>query len=153
MFSLESPNRGDSNDYTQYTCFDIIKKITLNYPKICSYGMFFKGLKNEFETAVVNEPSVFKPLNQLGQGTFWRISAFFRPNCVVFFFTTSGVIILAIPIFRTFAVHIFKHRSSNIKHSESYSTGSQGPAHSNLTLPARNDSLTDSFHYNFSSKC
>ena len=23
---------------------------------------FFKGLKNEFETAVVNEPSVFKPL-------------------------------------------------------------------------------------------
>ena len=25
-------------------------------------GLFSKGLKNEFETAVVNEPSVFEPL-------------------------------------------------------------------------------------------
>ena len=25
-------------------------------------GFFSKGLKNEFETAVVNEPSVFEPL-------------------------------------------------------------------------------------------
>ena len=36
-----------------------------NRPKltqICSYGIFSKGLKNEFETAVVNEPSVFEPL-------------------------------------------------------------------------------------------
>ena len=36
-----------------------------NHPKlskICSYGIFFKGLKNKFETAVVNEPSVFEPL-------------------------------------------------------------------------------------------
>ena len=36
-----------------------------NHPKllqICSYGIFSKGLKNEFETAVVNEPSVFEPL-------------------------------------------------------------------------------------------
>ena len=24
---------------------------------------FFKGLNNEFETAMINEPSVFKPLN------------------------------------------------------------------------------------------
>ena len=30
--------------------------------QICSYGFFSKGLKNEFETAVVNEPSVFEPL-------------------------------------------------------------------------------------------
>ena len=30
--------------------------------QICSYGIFSKGLKNEFETAVVNEPSVFEPL-------------------------------------------------------------------------------------------
>ena len=29
---------------------------------ICRYGLFSKGLKNEFETAVVNEPSVFEPL-------------------------------------------------------------------------------------------
>ena len=36
------------------------KKNTLNYPK--SMGVFSKGLKNEFETAMVNEPSVFGPL-------------------------------------------------------------------------------------------
>ena len=33
VFSLESPHRGDSNKYTQYTIFNIKKKITLNYPK------------------------------------------------------------------------------------------------------------------------
>ena len=32
-----------------------------NVSEICSYGIFSKGLKNEFETAVVNEPSVFEP--------------------------------------------------------------------------------------------
>ena len=30
--------------------------------QICSYGILSKGLKNEFETTPVNEPSVFKPL-------------------------------------------------------------------------------------------
>ena len=59
MFSLESPHRGDSNEYTQYTIFNMNKKDTINYPK---YGLFSKGLKSEFETAVVNEPSVFEPL-------------------------------------------------------------------------------------------
>ena len=29
---------------------------------LCSFGLFSKGLKNEFETAMVNESSVFKPL-------------------------------------------------------------------------------------------
>ena len=33
VFSLESPHRGDSDGYTQYTIFNIKKKITLNYPK------------------------------------------------------------------------------------------------------------------------
>ena len=37
-------------------------KITLKYPKSAAKGFFSKGLKNEFETAVVNEPSVFEPL-------------------------------------------------------------------------------------------
>ena len=32
VFSLESPHHGDSNEYTQYTIFNIKKKITLNYP-------------------------------------------------------------------------------------------------------------------------
>ena len=30
VFSLESPHRGDSNEYTQYTIFNVKKKITLN---------------------------------------------------------------------------------------------------------------------------
>ena len=66
MFSLESPHRGDCNEYTKHTNFNIKKKkITLNYSKynnICRYGIFSKGPKNEFETAMVNEPSVFEPV-------------------------------------------------------------------------------------------
>ena len=49
--------------------FNMKKKKTLNDP-ICSYGIFPKGLKNEFERAVVNEPSVFEPLK------FYYIFAF-----------------------------------------------------------------------------
>ena len=62
MFSLESPHRGNSNEYTQYTVFNMNKKNTINYPKSTATGFFSKGLKNEFQTAVVNEPSVFEPL-------------------------------------------------------------------------------------------
>ena len=62
VFLLESPHRGDSNEHTQYTIFIIQYE---NHPKlfkICKFGIFSKGLKNEFETAVVNKPSVFDPL-------------------------------------------------------------------------------------------
>ena len=62
VYSLESPHWGDSNEYTQYTVFNIKKKITLNYPKYAAKGFFSQGLKNEFETAVENERSVFEPL-------------------------------------------------------------------------------------------
>ena len=62
VFSLESPHRGDSNEYTQYTIFNISKKISRNYTKSAAMGFYSKGLKNEFETAVVNESSVFEPL-------------------------------------------------------------------------------------------
>ena len=62
VFSLESPHRGDSNEFTQYTIFNIKKKITLNYPKSADIGFCAKELKNEFESAMVNEPSVFEPL-------------------------------------------------------------------------------------------
>ena len=62
MLSLESPHRGDSIEYTQYTIFDIKKKITLNYLESAVMGFFFRGFKNRFETAMVNEPSVFEPL-------------------------------------------------------------------------------------------
>ena len=38
------------------------KKIALNYLKSEAMGFFSKALKNEFEIAMVNEPSVFEPL-------------------------------------------------------------------------------------------
>ena len=39
VFSLESPNRGDSNENTQYTIFNLKKK-TLNYPKSAAREFF-----------------------------------------------------------------------------------------------------------------
>ena len=62
VFSLESPQRGDSNEYTQYTIFQHFKENYLKLSQICNYGICSKGLKNEFETVVVNEPSVFEPM-------------------------------------------------------------------------------------------
>ena len=41
---------------------NVKKKIILELSLICNYGICSKGPKNEFETAVVNEPSVFEPL-------------------------------------------------------------------------------------------
>ena len=63
VFSLESPHSGDSNKYTQYTIFNIRRKNRPKLSQICTYGIFPLGLKHEFETAMVNEPSVIEPLN------------------------------------------------------------------------------------------
>ena len=52
----------DSNENTQHTIFNIKKKITLNYSASAAMGFFSKGLRNKFETAIVNKPSVFEPL-------------------------------------------------------------------------------------------
>ena len=42
VFLLESPHRGDSNKYTQYTIFNLKKKISLNYPSSAAIGLFPK---------------------------------------------------------------------------------------------------------------
>ena len=42
MFSLESPHRGDSNEYTQYTIFNMNKKKTIHCPKSAAVA-FFQG--------------------------------------------------------------------------------------------------------------
>ena len=42
--------------------FNMKKKNTLNYSKSADMGFLSKGLKTEFERAVVNETSVFEPL-------------------------------------------------------------------------------------------
>ena len=52
MFSLESPHRGDFNEYTQYTIFNIKKKNMLNNSKFMQLLDFLLG----------NKPSVFEPL-------------------------------------------------------------------------------------------
>ena len=40
VFSLESPPRGDSNEFTQYTIFNIKKKTTINYPTSAAMEFF-----------------------------------------------------------------------------------------------------------------
>ena len=52
VFSLESPHRGDSNKYTQLYHFQYIHKNHSKLSQMCSYGIFSKGLKNEFERAI-----------------------------------------------------------------------------------------------------
>ena len=61
VFSVESPHRGDSNE-THNIPFSREKTKTTQNILNLQPGDFSKGLKNEFETAVVNEPSVFEPL-------------------------------------------------------------------------------------------
>ena len=59
VYSLESPHRGDSNEYTQHTFTRYKKKISLHYPYIV-FGGNPCGLKND--SSMVNEPSGFEPL-------------------------------------------------------------------------------------------
>ena len=40
VLSLESPHRGDSNEYTQYTIFNIKRKTIQNYPISAAMGFF-----------------------------------------------------------------------------------------------------------------
>ena len=58
MFLLESPHRGDSNENTQYTIFNIKKKITSVIQILPPWDSSME-LKNKFKTAVVDKPSVF----------------------------------------------------------------------------------------------
>ena len=62
MLSLESPRRGDSNEYTKYTISGYKKGNQPKLNQICNYGICSKGPKNEFQIAMINEPSVFEPL-------------------------------------------------------------------------------------------
>ena len=48
---------------TQNISFQYKKENHTKLSEICSYEIFSKGLKNEFETALVNEPLVFEPTN------------------------------------------------------------------------------------------
>ena len=56
MFSLESPHRGDSNEYTQYTIFNI-EKIALNYPISAAMG-FFQAIQKQVRNSQVRATEV-----------------------------------------------------------------------------------------------
>ena len=69
VFSLESPQLGDSNEYTQYTIFKIKKKLLLIIPKlsqICSYGILFQeiqeGVRNSRGKRAISVPAIEVPL-------------------------------------------------------------------------------------------
>ena len=47
VFSLESPHRGDSNEYTQYTAFNIKKKNHTKLSQICSQETFILGIQEQ----------------------------------------------------------------------------------------------------------
>ena len=46
VFSLETPHRGDSNENTQYTIFNI-KDNHLKLSEISRYGILFQGTQEE----------------------------------------------------------------------------------------------------------
>ena len=58
----------------------LTKKIKLNYPKSAAMGLFSNELKNGFETAMVNEPSVFESLK------FYCICFSYNLECITFSF-------------------------------------------------------------------
>ena len=62
MFSLESPHRSDSNEYTQHTIFKTKKEKSPLIILSLELWDLSKGPKNEFKTAVEDEPAVFEPL-------------------------------------------------------------------------------------------
>ena len=47
LFLLESPYRGDSNEYTQYTIFNMKNEKHPKLSQIYSYGIFSKGTKEQ----------------------------------------------------------------------------------------------------------
>ena len=52
VFSLESPRRGDSYEYTQYTTLNIKKKTTLIYPKTAAMGFLFQGTQERVRNSL-----------------------------------------------------------------------------------------------------
>ena len=97
MFSLESPQRGDSNEYTQYTIFQYKKENVPKLSQICNYGICSKGLKNEFEAAVVNEPTVFEPL---------------KFYCILIIFDIIIIIVVVDTVILTAIINLIVHTES-----------------------------------------
>ena len=61
MFALDTLHRGDSNEYTQNTIFNIRKEIILNHVRSATMDYFQGTEERVFKAALANEPSVFEP--------------------------------------------------------------------------------------------
>ena len=61
VFSLESPHRGDSNEYTQHTISQYEKEISPKLSQICS-SMIFQGTQERGQNSRGCKLSVFEPL-------------------------------------------------------------------------------------------
>ena len=53
VFALESPNRGDCNEYTQYTIFQYKQENHTNLSKICSYVILSQGTQERIRNCIV----------------------------------------------------------------------------------------------------
>ena len=74
VFSLESPQRGDSNEYTQYIIFNIKKKIIQNYSKSAVSMGFFQGtqerVRNSRGKRAISVPATEVLLSNVNQPTY-----------------------------------------------------------------------------------
>ena len=73
VFSLESPRRGDSNEYTQYTIFNIKRKIDLNYLKSAAMGFFPRDSSTNSKHLLWNAIAVLCCLKALLHVTIYNI--------------------------------------------------------------------------------
>ena len=92
MFSLESPHRGDSNEYTQYTISQYKKENHINYPKSAAMRFFFQRTQER----VRNSPgkravSVQATENLLYRGQIWPLVPGILPPPSFLNFTTTLV--------------------------------------------------------------
>ena len=90
MFSLESPHGGDSNENTQYTIFNIKKKITLNYPESAAME-FFQGTQERVRNSrgkrakSVRATEVLLYFPYIGQGSELQIKGGNEDNSKIIF--------------------------------------------------------------------
>ena len=79
VFSLESPHPGDSNEYSQYTSFNIKKKVDLIYPKSAAIG-FFQGIQERVRNSRGRRAISVRGTEVLLYIHFYSYQRFFHPN-------------------------------------------------------------------------
>ena len=92
VFSLESPHRGDSNEYTQHTIFNLKEENHPKYPiynNVCSYGIFL-GTREHVRNSCGKRAIGVRAIEVKKQ--YWIMSVGLTPNvllvhvlCLIFF--------------------------------------------------------------------